>query len=278
METIQRISNILLKKQLEKFVGDNPVPSYMEDFIAAVDRTYFQYEMEREHVSNLEKINRELDQFAYIVSHDLKAPLRAMSSLVTWIEEDSGEFMTEDSKENLQTIVGRIHRMENLIQGILAYSKAGKGKTEKVGVNVKELVNEIIDSHAASEHITISNKVEVSEILAEKIKLSQVFANLISNAIKYNDKSKGEIEIGCYEYDNWCQFYVQDNGPGIEKEYHEKVFMIFQTLASRDEIESTGIGLAIVKKIVEEQNGKIWVESEKGKGSRFVFTWPSLKK
>lgn len=276
METLQKISNTLLKKQLEKFVGDNPVPAYMEDFIAAVDRTYFQYEMEREHVTNLEKINRELDQFAYIVSHDLKAPLRAMSSLVSWIEEDSGEFMTRDSKENLQTIVGRIHRMENLIQGILAYSKAGKGKTEKVPVNVKELVTEIIDSIAVPSHISITNNVDVIEMLTEKIKISQVFANLISNAIKYNDKASGEIEIGCYELGDWTQFYVKDNGPGIEKEYHEKVFMIFQTLSSRDEVESTGIGLAIVKKIVEEQNGKIWVESEPGNGCRFVFTWPAI--
>ena len=277
MEAIAKVSNTLLKKQLEKIIGDNPVPGYMEDFIAAVDRTYFQYEMELEHVSNLEKINRELDQFAYIVSHDLKAPLRAMSSLVSWIEEDSGEFLTKDSKENLQTIVGRIHRMENLIQGILAYSKAGKGKTEKSLVNVKALLNEILDSVSVPHHITIKNKVELADLVTEKIKLSQVFANLISNAIKYNDKSTGEIEIGCYEYDNWCQFYVQDNGPGIEKEYHEKVFMIFQTLTSRDEIESTGIGLAIVKKIVEEQNGKIWVESDGKKGSRFVFTWPAIK-
>ncbi len=277
VETIANVNNTLLSKQLEKFIGNNPVPGYMEDFITAVERTYFQYERELEHVSNLEKINRELDQFAYIVSHDLKAPLRAMSSLISWIEEDSGEFMTKDSQENLQIIVGRIQRMENLIQGILAYSKAGKEKTEKTVVNVKELLNEIIDSVSVPPHITITNKVEVSHLLTEKIKLSQVFANLISNAIKYNDKSKGEIEIGCYEYDNWCQFYVQDNGPGIEKEYHEKVFMIFQTLNSRDEIESTGIGLSIVKKIVEEQNGKIWVESETGKGSRFVFTWPAIK-
>lgn len=273
METIQSFKNELLKKQLEKFVGDNNIPDYMYDFITAVDRTYFQYEKEREHVTNLEKINRELDQFAYIVSHDLKAPLRAMSSLIGWIEEDSGEFMTAESRANLNTILGRIHRMENLIQGILAYSKAGKGRTEKTMVNVHELVDEIISSITSPDHITIQNNIPKIEIQAEKIKLSQVFSNLISNAIKYNDKKEGSVEIGCTEYEDWCQFYVEDNGPGIEKEYHEKVFMIFQTLASRDEFESTGIGLSIVKKIVEDQKGKIWVTSEKGNGCRFHFTW-----
>ena len=277
MDLIMNTSNELLKKQLEKYVGNDPLPTYLENFIAAVNKTYISYEKEREHINDLEKINRELDQFAYIVSHDLKAPLRAMSSLVTWIEEDSGELMTADSKNNLRIIVGRIQRMENLIQGILAYSKAGKSKIEKAPTNVNELVQEILESIASDQRISIINKIPVSEIITEKIKLSQVFSNLISNAIRYNDKSQCEIEIGCYEYDNWCQFYVQDNGPGIEKEYQEKIFMIFQTLTARDEFESTGIGLAIVKKLVEEQNGKIWVESKPGNGCRFVFTWPSIK-
>lgn len=277
MDLIMNTSNALLQQQLKKHVGNHPLPDYLKNFIEAVNNTYISYEKEHEHVNDLEKINRELDQFAYIVSHDLKAPLRAMSSLVTWIEEDSGAFMTADSKDNLKIIVGRIQRMENLIQGILAYSKAGKSKIDKAPTNVNQLVQEIIESIASDQQLCIINKVSAGEINTEKIKLSQVFSNLISNAVRYNDKSHCEIEIGCYEYDNWCQFYVQDNGPGIEKEYQEKIFMIFQTLSARDEIESTGIGLAIVKKLVEEQNGKIWVESKPGTGCRFVFTWPSIK-
>ncbi len=278
MELIRNVKNDLLRKQFEKFVGTNPVPAYMEEFISVIDNTYQQLDKEHEHVNELEKINQELDQFAYIVSHDLKAPLRAISSLVTWIEEDSGDLMTADSKNNLKTIVGRIQRMENMIQGILAYSKAGKGKTEKVNTNVRELVNEIVESNSIDKHLKIINMVANSEIITDKLKLSQVLANLMSNAIKYNDKTTIEIEIGSFEYDNWIQFYVKDNGPGIEKQYQERIFMIFQTLAARDEIESTGIGLAIVKKLVEEQNGKIWVKSKPGNGSRFEFTWPAIKK
>ena len=167
--------------------------------------------------------------------------------------------------------------MENLIQGILAYSKVGKSKLQKSLVNVKELLDEIIESNAIRPEINIVNTVSNSEIITERVKLSQVFSNLLSNAIKYNDKSQTEIEVGSYEYDDWFQFYVKDNGPGIEKEYHEKIFMIFQTLASRDEVESTGIGLSIQKKIVEEQNGKIWLESQPGIGCRFVFTWQAVK-
>ena len=274
MQTIQKTTHSLLKSQMEKHLGTTTLSRDMESFIEAIETTYYTHEKEVERLHDLEKTNRELDQFAYIVSHDLKAPLRAMSSLVTWIEEDSEKHMTDESKEHLQMVVGRIHRMENLIQGILAYSKAGKNKEVKEPTDVKILVNEVIDSHQVPDLFIINNQVNVSVIETEKIKLSQVFSNLISNAIKYNDKPNGEIEIGSFEQEDCCQFYVQDNGPGIEKQYHEKVFMIFQTLLSRDEVESTGIGLSIVKKIVEEQNGKIWIESGTGQGSRFVFTWP----
>ncbi len=227
---------------------------------------------------NLEKKNRELDQFAYVVSHDLKAPLRAISSLAEWIEEDSAEEMTEESKRNLITLRGRVHRMENLIHGILAYSKAGKLTNIKEELNVYQLLTDIIDSLNPPAHIKVKIDFIPIMIETEVIKLQQVFGNLISNAIKYMDKPKGEISIYCNILEDCCQFAVQDNGPGIEKEYHDRIFQIFQTLSARDEVESTGIGLSIVKKIIEEQGGRIWVESKIGTGSKFVFTWPSTIK
>jgi light-regulated signal transduction histidine kinase (bacteriophytochrome) len=110
------------------------------------------------------------------------------------------------------------------------------------------------------------------------VKLQQIFLNLIHNAVKYNDKEDIQIDIGCEDAGaNW-KFFVRDNGPGIEPKYHDKIFVIFQTLNARDEVESRGVGLAIVKKIIEEEGGKIWVESEKGKGASFCFTWPKVKK
>jgi signal transduction histidine kinase len=230
----------------------------------------------KENLNNLEKINRELDQFAYIASHDLKAPLRAIASLADWIKEDSADELTVESINNLELLRGRVTRMESLIHGILAYSKAGKIRTETTLVNVKEMLFEIIDSLNPSLSFSINIPTDLPVIETEATKLQQVFANLISNSIKYMDKPNGIINIGCLQMDDTCQFFVEDNGPGIEKEYHERIFQLFQTLYTRDEVESTGIGLSIVKKIIEEQKGKIWVESEKGKGSKFIFTWPSV--
>lgn len=230
----------------------------------------------KENLHELEKINKELDQFTYIVSHDLKAPLRAISSLATFLEEDLGNIMDVESKGNFSILKGRVERLENFINGLLEYSKAAKtANPEKVDTGT--LINEIIDWLSSPEHIKIKTTGNFPVLKTDKIRIEQVLSNLISNAIKYNDKKEGIVEIGCIDFEDWSQFYVQDNGPGIEQQFHEKIFELFQTLENRDKIESTGIGLAIVKKIVEESGGKIWIESEQGKGARFVFTYPKLK-
>ncbi|MBL7924316.1 MAG: hypothetical protein JNL88_08965 [Bacteroidia bacterium] len=229
---------------------------------------------QRENLRNLEKINRDLDQFAYVVSHDLKAPLRAISSLAEWIEEDSEGKISAETKNNLQLLRGRVNRMENLIHGILAYTKADKIKGTTAVTNTELYLKEIIDLLNPPQHIQITMEGEWPTIETDTVRLHQVLINLLSNAIKYNDKDQGIIITGCVPLENCCQFYVEDNGPGIEDEYHQRIFVLFQTLSTRDEVESTGIGLSIVKKIVEEQGGKIWIDSKVGKGTRFTFTWP----
>jgi signal transduction histidine kinase len=232
-------------------------------------------EKHKQSLATLEKANKELDQFAYVVSHDLKAPLRAIASLADWIEEDTKDKISEDSRSNLSMLKGRVLRMEALIHGILSYAKAGKIKCESKVIDLNYLLNEIIDSLNPPSFFQIQIQENLPSIETEQTKLFQVFSNLISNAIKYNDKVVGNVKVSFYEKEGICQFSVEDNGPGIEKEYHSRVFMIFQTLSARDEFESTGIGLSIVKKIVEEQGGKIWIESEKNKFTRFNFSWPS---
>lgn len=232
-------------------------------------------EKHKQSVTTLEKANKELDQFAYVVSHDLKAPLRAIASLADWIEEDTKDKISDDSRNNLNMLKGRVMRMEALIHGILSYAKAGKIKCESKVIDLNYLLNEIIDSLNPPSFFQIHVQENLPSIETEQTKLFQVFSNLISNSIKYNDKVVGYIKVSFYEKEGVCQFSIEDNGPGIEKEYHSRVFMIFQTLSSRDEFESTGIGLSIVKKIVEEQGGKIWIESEKNKFARFNFSWPS---
>jgi len=224
-------------------------------------------------INELKRKNQELDQFAHIVSHDMKAPLRGIDNVVTWIEEDHKEELTPKIAEYMQLIKGRVVRGENLIQGLLAYARTGKEDHKKEEVDVHQLVNEVLENYKLVYGTIINVATDLPVIYSERLPLFQVFSNLIGNAIKYNDKPKGEVSIYHKEHADHYQFFIEDNGPGISKNYHEKIFMIFQTLHERDSFESTGVGLAIVKKILDSRNEKISVESEKGIGSTFSFTW-----
>lgn len=227
-----------------------------------------------EYMINLERTNRELDKFAYVVSHDLKAPLRAIGNLTGWIEEDLGENAPENIISNFNIIKGRVIRMEALINGILDYSKAAKKAGIEESFDSRSVISDAFDLIGASEECKLVMGSKLPIVHTEKTKLQQIFLNLINNAIKFNDKKEKFVEVDAEESKNFWHFSVKDNGPGIDKKFHEKIFVIFQTLNARDEFESTGIGLAIVKKIVEDQGGRIWVESEPGNGSTFHFTWP----
>jgi signal transduction histidine kinase len=232
----------------------------------------------KEYTTHLEKTNKELDKFASIVSHDLKAPLRAIGNLTDWIEEDAGATFAPETRDNFNTLKQRVKRMEDLIQAILDYSKADRREGDAVTVDTKKLIQESIDFIGRPENTSfiIQNKMPV--FVTDQTRLCQVFTNLIGNAIKYNDNPKPEIKISAREENaNWL-FSIQDNGPGIDQKFHEKIFVIFQTLNRRDDVESTGVGLAIVKKIIEDQGGSIWVESELGEGADFKFLWPKVKK
>lgn len=228
----------------------------------------------KEYTHRLEKSNKELDQFAYIVSHDLKAPLRAISNLSLWLQEDLGASLSDDNKNNLTMLRNRVVRLETLINGILEYSKAGRAQVTTERVDVFDLINDVIEMLAPPAHISVQVDSQIPAIEAPRVLLVQVFSNLIGNAIKYNDKAQGLVKIYCMEKEKHFEFVIEDNGPGIPEEFYEKIFVIFQTLQARDKFESTGIGLTIVKRIIEECGGKIWVESTVGAGSKFSFSWP----
>lgn len=227
-------------------------------------------------ISELKRKNQELDQFAHIVSHDLKAPLRGIDNVVTWIEEDHEAELSPKVNDYLQLIKGRIIRGENMIQGLLSYARVGKEKDQQEKVVMESLIEEVLENFAIKPTFTITVSQNLPVLYTEKLPLFQIFSNLIGNAIKYNDKENGEIAIYHKEYPHEWEFFVQDNGPGISKNYHEKIFVIFQTLQERDSFESTGVGLAIVKKILDSRNEQIKLSSEPGKGSVFSFTWKKL--
>jgi len=228
-------------------------------------------------LAQLENTNRELNDIVYIMSHDLKTPLRGINMLANWILTDYADKFDKEGKERIDLLLSRVDRIHNLIDGVLQYSRAGRIKEKTTRVNLSELVPHIIDMAAPPENITIKIENELPVIECEKTRITQVFQNLISNAIKYMDKPKGHIKVGCIEDEDRWKFSVADNGPGIEERYFEKIFQMFQTLSPKDELEGVGVGLTAVKKIIEIYGGRIWVESKVGEGSRFLFTLPKQK-
>lgn len=223
----------------------------------------------------LQRSNEELDNFAYVASHDLKAPLRAVDNLAQWIKEDCVEILPKESKAHLDTLQGRILRMENLLADLLNYSRVGRVDAQIETLNIRLVIDEAIELSNKPDNFVFHIPENLPEACVCVAPLVQIFQNLFTNAIKYNDKEKGEVFIRLDNSDEtYFQFTVTDNGPGIEQRYHERIFMMFQTLEARDVIEASGMGLAIVKKVVENEGGKVRIESKFGSGSSFIFTWP----
>lgn len=231
---------------------------------------------EKEALLDVDKINKELKDFAYIVSHDLKTPLRGISQLAEWLVEDYTEALDDAGKEALNLIKSRVIRMHNMIEGIFEFSKIGRVIGKPEAVDTGRIVRQIVESFELPQNIQIAIQEPLPSIFIDQLLISQIFENLISNAVKYMDKPEGLVEIGGRIADSYYEFFVKDNGPGIEEKHFERIFQLFQTLAPKDEFESTGIGLTIVKKIIEQNGGRIWVESEVHTGSTFKFTIPKL--
>jgi PAS domain S-box-containing protein len=235
-----------------------------------------QQEMLEQKTLELERSNKELNDFAYIISHDLKAPLRAIGTLADFIQLDYAEKLGDEGKEQLNLLVGRVKRMYNLIEGVLQYSKVGRTRERIQEIDVDRLLKEIVDGLDVPESVKVTWD-NMPLVVFEKVPLQQILQNLISNAIKFMDKPQGLVNITFRDRGTFMEFAITDNGMGIEQRFFEKIFQIFQTLQSRDEYENTGIGLTIVKKIVNFYHGRIWLTSVPGEGSTFYFTLPKMR-
>lgn len=239
----------------------------------AIDNAHL-FEQAQRLIGALERSNAELDQFAYVASHDLKAPLRGIANLSQWMEEDLEDRITAEGREQMRLLRGRVNRLEALIEGILSYSRAGRTREPAQPVDVDALAREVIELLAPEPPARAEIEAQLPTIEAERVPLQQVLLNLVSNALKHAGRPDPHVKIAAREHDAEWEFAVTDDGQGIAREYHDKIWGIFQTLEPRDRVEGTGIGLSVVKKIIESRGGRIWLDSEPGQGATFHFTWP----
>lgn len=229
----------------------------------------------KERTAELERSNRELDQFAYVASHDLKAPLRAIVNLAGWIAEDAGDQLPPPSQEHLEKLRGRALRMERLLDDLLTYSRVGRRDGVAEEVKTEALIQDTAYLLAPPAGFQVRVERALPALFTPRTPLELVFRNLISNAIKHHHQpEQGFVQITARDLGDFVEFEIRDNGPGIEAQYHERIFGMFQTLRPRDEVEGSGMGLAIAKRAVEYRGGAIQIESAVGTGTSFRFTWP----
>ena len=229
---------------------------------------------------NLMRSNEELEQFAYVASHDLKAPLRGIENLVGWIEEDLEGTLSGDTRTNMDLLKSRVRRLESLLDDLLAYSRAGRLEAVAEDVDVGKLVEDLAVLVSPPDGFIIEGSSALPVIRSARAPLTQAIQNLIGNAVKHHDHPEdGHVWIESRSSGALVEFGVIDDGPGIPSQFRERVFGMFQTLKPRDEVEGSGMGLAIVRKLVDRQGGKIWVDDGRnGRGVAMRFTWPQNPK
>lgn len=248
-----------------------------------VDLRVRQKELERarekleERNKELEEANTELDQFAFVASHDLKAPLRGIAQLVQWTSEDLNGQLTEQTSNYLNLLKNRVNRLESLLDDLLAYSRVGRKEERTEDVDIKDKVESIFEILSPPEGFHLTCSTEVEKVKTVSSPLEQVIRNLISNAIKHHDKSSGKINVNVEEIPGGCRFSVMDDGPGIPPEYQKRVFELFHTLKPRDSVEGSGMGLSIIRKILDRYDSEYRIESDGKRNCTFIFTWPEIE-
>lgn len=234
---------------------------------------FFQQDLKRT-IDQKNRVNKQLESFMYVVAHDLKSPLSGVMGLLSMMREDDRVVSSEDLSQYMKLTIDASMHLSEMIGSILEYSRQNEFEQSTEDVNSHELVQQIAHLLFPPAHISITIDGELPTLRTKKFKLHQVFQNLMSNAIKYNDKPEGKISVGCVDSGEFYKFYVRDNGPGIAKENSQKIFGLFATAGNTSNSDSsTGVGLNILKVLVEGQGGTITVDSVLGEGSTFYFLW-----
>jgi PAS domain S-box-containing protein len=229
----------------------------------------------RDKNQQLERSNGDLEDFAYIASHDLKTPLSGIKSAALWLEEDLKN-LSDESRKLLGLMRSRIGRMEKLLDDLLTFSRVGRTDSVVRDTKLADIFASIVEILNPPAHIQVRAEGELAVIMTASAQLEQVLRNLVNNAIKHHDKPSGEVILSAKRAGDFVEIVVRDDGPGILPQFHEKIFELFETLKRRDEAESTGMGLTIVKKLIERQNCRITVHSQgDGTGTEFRFQWPT---
>ncbi len=250
------------------FVGDDGQP-----YLLCISRE----ETERESLINdLKRSNQDLDNFAYVASHDLRAPLNAIKTIVSWVVEDSKDVLPLETIDNLSLVMNRAERMEKLLKDLLEYSRIGREKQEPIDIPVKEKIFELLN--LVDLPMGFGLHCDDTSILVPEVPFSVVMVNLISNAIKHHDSTNANIDIKVKKKVRTTTVTVADDGPGVPDAFKQKVFELFRTLKSRDEVEASGMGLSVVKKLVEQYGGTITIEDNIPRGTRFIVNWPTKYK
>ncbi len=272
-EVNQNLTSVLNTMNLEIHKQNEFEEFNAAEYIKAQSEKLLKISKQREELLfSLEKQNQSLNEYAHMVSHDLKAPLRSIDTLINWLIQDNKQNINSGMQETLDMILVNVEKMDSLIKGILDYSAIEKNEIDLRKVDLNEVLDEILRTVFIPSNFELKIQSNFPSIEGNHYKFKQLFQNLISNAIKYNDKKEAFIEVGFEIKENEYEFFVKDNGKGIEPAYHEKIFNIFTKLENNN--NSSGIGLSIVKKIIAFYNGRIWLESYPNVGTCFYFVIP----